>query len=121
MVATVKKTLRTLAHENATSEWTKLIPLAVFVCNTSQNKMTGYKPFFLCTGREPVLPGPVNAALTALKNNAEVQNPDLYAKNLEQRILTAFEAATGKLKRKQEAQRVSSVETQVNWETSRNH
>ncbi|CAM9443098.1 unnamed protein product, partial [Heterosigma akashiwo] len=56
VVATVKKTLRTLAHENATSEWTKLIPLAAFVCNTSHNRMTGFKPFFLCTGREPILP-----------------------------------------------------------------
>ncbi|CAM9587917.1 unnamed protein product, partial [Heterosigma akashiwo] len=102
VVATVKKTLRTLAHENATSKWTKLIPLAAFVCNTSHNKMTGFKPFFLCTGREPILPGHVNAALTALKNNAEVQNPDMYVKNLEQRILTAFETATGKLKKKQE-------------------
>ena len=99
MVATVKKTLRTLAHENATSEWTKLLPLAAFVCNTSHNKMTGYKPFFLCTGREPVFPEPVNAALTTLKNSAEVQNPDLYARNLEQRILKAFETATGKLKK----------------------
>ncbi|CAM9833771.1 unnamed protein product, partial [Heterosigma akashiwo] len=53
VVATVNKTLRTLARENTADDWVKLIPLAAFVCNVSHSRTTGHKPFFLCTGREP--------------------------------------------------------------------
>ncbi|CAM9965910.1 unnamed protein product [Heterosigma akashiwo] len=96
MVSVVKKTLKTMAYENVAA-WEKLIPLAAFACNTAQHRVIGEAPFFLVHGRDAILPGPVNTALETLKSSAEVSNPDLYALNLRDRILTAFERTTQKL------------------------
>ena len=52
------------------------------------------------SGREPILPGPVNTALATLKSSVEVENLDLYAQNLEKRILKAFKNNDGKIEEK---------------------
>jgi hypothetical protein len=97
-VASVKKLLKTLAHSNDNLDWEKLVPIAAFAFNTSYNRIIGNKPFFLVTGREPVLPGPVNMAITRLKLSVEPKDTSLYAINVEKRILKAFQCTTEKLK-----------------------
>ena len=97
-VSSIKKLLKTLAHDNDNLDWTKLVPIAAFAFNTSFNRIIGNKPFFLVTGREPVLPGPVNMAISNLKLSAEAEEPSLYAIDVEQRILKAFKRTTERLK-----------------------
>ena len=97
MVSAIKKRLKTMVMENTTA-WEKLIPLAAFACNTALRRETREAPFFLVHGRDAVLPGPVNTAVDELRSSAEVVDPEIYVQNLRERILTAFEHTTKRLK-----------------------
>lgn len=101
-VQSLKALLRSIAF-NDVDNWKRKVPLAVFAYNTAASPTTGEKPFFVVHGREPILPGPVNTALSYARIRGDPTNDvQLYTELLEQRVLTTFDAVYKKLKSVQE-------------------
>lgn len=100
-VAILKELLRSLAFKYP-GHFKTLVPIAVFAYNTSTCASTGEKPFFLVHGREPILPGPINVAVSYEKLKGERTDTSEYTKALCKRILTAFAATYKKLRTIQE-------------------
>ena len=57
MNVVVSQTLRSLIHDTKNvKKWEILLPTVEMVINSSPNKSTGFSPFFLNYGYEPVMP-----------------------------------------------------------------
>ena len=57
MNAVIGQMLRCTIHEmNEGREWKKLLPIIELAINSSVNRSTGYTPFFLNYGFDPVIP-----------------------------------------------------------------
>ena len=52
---TVEQVLRCFVNANGT-DWAEKLPMAEFAMNTSVSASTGFSPFFLLYGRQPVTP-----------------------------------------------------------------
>ena len=69
MNAVIGQMLRYSIHEmNEGREWKKLFPMTELAINSSVNRSTGYTPFFLNYGFDPVVPSDL------IKGNELVQN-----------------------------------------------
>ena len=72
MNAVIGQMLRYPIHEtNERREWNKFLPIIELAINSSVNRSTGYTPFFLNYGFDPVVPADL------IKGNERVQNENV--------------------------------------------
>ena len=72
MNAVIGKMLRCTIYEmNEVREWKRLFPMIELAINSSVNRSTGYTPFFLNYGFDPVVP------VDLIKGNERVQNAQI--------------------------------------------
>ena len=92
MNGVVSQTLRCLIHEtNDVKQWEKLLPTVELVMNSLPNSSTGFTPFYLKYGYEPVTP------ITLIKGN-EITNKE-SVKAFTQRIVSDWKLARRNLEK----------------------
>ena len=92
MNGVVSQTLRCLIHEtNDVKQWEKLLPTVELVINSLPNSSTGFTPFYLNYGYEPVTP------ITLIKGN-EITNKE-SVKAFTQRIVSDWKLARRNLEK----------------------
>ena len=68
MNSVIGQMLRCLIHEmSSVKKWKNLLPLVELAINSSVNRSTGYTPFFITYGFDPVVPADL------LKGDQQVQ------------------------------------------------
>ena len=88
----VSQTLRCLIHEtNDVKQWEKLLPTVELVINSLPNSSTGFTPFYLNYGYEPVTP------ITLIKGN-EITNKE-SVKAFTQRVVSDWKLARRNLEK----------------------
>ena len=97
MNAVVSQTLRCLLHEtNEKKSWEFMLPTVEMVINSMPNSSTGFSPYYLNYGREPVMP------VQLLCGNEKVSTESVAS--FIQRTTSDWELARENLKRSVEAQ-----------------
>ena len=91
MNAVVSQTIRCIIHETGNiKDWGKILPTVELAINSLPNQTTGFSPFFLNYGYEPVTP------VQLVKGNEEIKTESIgsFAK----RITSVWELARDNLK-----------------------
>ena len=97
MNAVIGQMLRCTIHEtNERREWNKLLPIIELAINSSVNRRTGYTPFFLNYGFDPVVPADL------IKGNERVQNESVG--DFCSRLKIIWDLARNKIKQAMETQ-----------------
>ena len=97
MNSVVSQTLRCLLHEkNEKKEWEILLPTVEMVINSMPNSSTGFSPYYLNYGHEPVMP------IQLLCGNERVSTESVAS--FIQRVTSDWELARGNLKKSVELQ-----------------
>ena len=92
MNAVVNQTLRCLLHEmNEKKRWEICLPTVDMVINSMPNKSTGFSPFYLNYGHEPVMP------IQLLRDNEKI-NTEIVAYFI-QKVTSDWECARENLRR----------------------
>lgn len=99
MNRTMEEVLRHYVDEQQTN-WDELLPLVEFAMNSAVNRSTGFSPFYLNYGREPLTPA---AMLHGLDGKTSGAHSNARAEELVQRIADALKAAKEKLAKAQES------------------
>ena len=84
------------------NEWDTILLQVQFSHNSSVHSSTGYSPFFLMHGREPILPSTV---LFGARNvYSSTNTPHAYVDNLQDRLRKAFSETTERVRQSHEKQ-----------------
>jgi hypothetical protein len=86
-------TAMTQLYDRKDPDWDLYIPAIVFAYRVSVNDSTGYSPFFLNTGRDPLLPADVTFVP---EGEREARDKDEYAVHIAERLERAFALARDK-------------------------
>jgi transposase InsO family protein len=86
-------TAMTQLYDRKDPDWDLYIPAIVFAYRVSVNDSTGYSPFFLNTGRDPLLPADVTFVP---EGEREERDKDEYAVHIAERLERAFALARDK-------------------------
>jgi hypothetical protein len=100
-VKALKSILRALVRKRP-SAWEDLLPLAVFIYNTSFNELTCHTPFYVCNGREANLPGRIPMAImNAVRADEKAVSSTRYCAELHENIVFCHEMIANALKQSQ--------------------
>ena len=92
MNAVVSQTIRCIIHATGnTKDWEKILPTVELAINSLPNQSTGFSPFFLNYGYEPVTP------VQLVKGNEEIKTENIGS--FMKRITSVWELARENLKR----------------------
>ena len=92
MNAVVSQTIRCIIHDNGNiKDWEKILPTVELATNSLPNQSTGFSPFFLNYGYEPVTP------VQLVKGNEEIKTESIGS--FVRRITSIWELARDNLKR----------------------
>ena len=93
MIRTLENFLRPYVDRNPSS-WVRQLPLAEFAANNAVNASTGYTPFFLESGQDPVVP------MSLLRSS--VRTPNQAVNDMVDRMKVTLESAQANIHQAQE-------------------
>jgi hypothetical protein len=84
------------------NDWTRYLPLITHAHNCRVHKTTGFSPYHLVFGREPVLFSDLGLKIYLNKENFDMPN---FVRDLQKRLEVAWEEATTSIERSQQNQK----------------